>query len=118
MLELGARLGLKWLDAKPFSVESKARRKAKRAAKRKARKGEPLTDDEVILMEPTLRTSTKAGGAAGAGTIVLAVIGVFFPDFVSTLTPDQALWIGGVVTAVIGWVTARFSRTAKNPGVL
>ena len=70
--------------------------------------------------EPTiaLRTSTKAGGTATIGTVVLGLAGVFFPMTVDNLTPEQALWIGAAITSAIGWITARFVKSPAVPGKL
>jgi hypothetical protein len=80
-----------------------------------------LPSGEVVMREePVLpwRTSTKAGGTAGIGTLVLGLVGVFFPDAMNSLTPEQAMWIGGAITTLVAWVTARFTRSPANPGRL
>lgn len=120
--ELVGRIGLMWLDKRPLSKESRAHRKAKRAIRKKVRRGEPVTVEEMYLMandnEPTLRTSTKSGGTMGAGTAVIALVGVFFPEAMDKMSPETAAILASAITAGIGWLVARLSKTAKNPGVL
>jgi hypothetical protein len=130
--ELVSRVALAWMDNKPFSEEGRARRKAKREAKRQQRRkegkfmpGEQVKvvfpdGREVARTEPIVqaRVSTKLGGTSGVGTIVLGVAGILFPDFVNSLTPDQALWIGGLITSVIAYFTARFTKSPSAPQAL
>jgi hypothetical protein len=137
-LELIATIANKWIEKRPFSKETRARKKAKRIARRKARRGEELTPEEGILMageisevklpsgevvmreEPVWkkRVSTKTGGTAGVGTVVLGLVGVFFPEAMDSLTPEQAMWIGAAITTAVAWVTARFTRSPSKPGTL
>lgn len=68
--------------------------------------------------EPALRTSTKAGGTMTVGAIVVSLLGSFFPDVLASMSPEAILLWGGLITGAIGWVTARFSKTAQSPGIL
>ena len=119
--ELVGQLGLLWIKHRPFSRASRERRKAKRAVRKKVRRGEPVTVEEMYLMandEPTLRTSTKSGGTMGAGTAIIALIGVFFPEAMDAMSPETAAILASAITAGIGWLVARVSKTATKPGLL
>jgi VIT1/CCC1 family predicted Fe2+/Mn2+ transporter len=70
--------------------------------------GETVTREEPVI---PLRTSTKLGGTTSIGTIVLGMVGVFFPEALDSLTPEQALWIGGLITSVVGYITARLTKS-------
>lgn len=122
--EVVARIALAWMNNRPFSEEARERRKAKRAEKRQRRieRGLPVPEKVKVILpdgtefereEPSipLRTSTKTGSTSSIGTIVLALVGVFFPDVVNNLTAEQALWIGGAITSVIAYVTARVTKS-------
>ena len=121
LAELAGRVGLKALEKFEANKPKREARRAKRAIRKKVRRGEPVTIEEMYMAEqtePTLRTSTKSGGTMGAGTAVIALIGVFFPEAMDNMSPETAAILASAITAGIGWVVARLSKTAKNPGVL
>lgn len=68
--------------------------------------------------EPVLRTSTKAGGSMTVGVIIISLLGSFFPDVLAAMSPEAILLWGSLITGAIGWVVARFSKTARSPGTL
>jgi hypothetical protein len=109
-----------WLLVKPVKriKEARQRRREKRMAESSTvtlASGETLTRTEPTI---PLRTSTKAGGASTIGTVVLGMVGVFFPTALDNLTPEQALWIGAAITSAVAWLTARFVKSPAKPGAL
>lgn len=142
--ELIGRLGLLWLERRPLSKESRARRKAKRAARKKRRRGETLTAEEAQAMagevvklvvdgkeigervEPTIkaRTSTKMLGVGGAflATTAAAVIPNWDAINAGLMAACQSEYgpaIGlGMMAGMLGvnYVTTRFTKSPVVPG--
>ena len=106
-----------WRDWRPFSEE----KRAKRRIRKKVRRGEPVTIEEMYLVtteaEPKFRTSTKAiaGGTILSQIYVQLVTLLPWDGLVAVLTTDEAIAFAAVLAA---GVVARFSKTAKTPGVL
>jgi hypothetical protein len=114
ILELIARGGLKWLDKRPFSDESRERRKTNKARRRK-RKGKKLTHEQEQLLakhgqESPVETSKefismgkyhKAIGVIVGGLVMIIVIR--FPFLAGVIPPgfgDQvAVWLGALLGA-------------------
>ena len=103
-----AKLGLLWIEKRPFSKEARARRKAKRAA-RKSGQDAPVESVE----KPMLKGKKTYLGLLAAGIgIVLGWVGVGEVDastlsaqFVAAL--DQILTVGGLLFAAYGRANAK-----------
>jgi hypothetical protein len=94
--ELVSRIVLTWWDKRPFSEESRARRKAKRRARRARRAdpngtngdadvGEFLEGDEVTTMQIPKHLLSGGGIAAMAIGLLLSYLGV------GVCTPEEAV---------------------------
>lgn len=106
-----------WREWRPFSEE----KRTKRRIRKKVRRGEPVTIEEMYLVttetEPKYRTSTKAlvGGTIISQIYVQLVQLLPWDGMVAVLTTDEAIAFAAVLAAGI---VARFTKTAKNPGVV
>lgn len=63
------------------------------------------------------RTSTNTVVGSGIlGTVYVQLVGLLpYPEVVAALTTPQMVV---VITAVLAWAVARFSKTPANPGAL
>ncbi len=85
--------------------------------RRKKRLRELGIEEDSMALDLGTRTSTNAAAGAGfLGTAYVQLAGLLpYPDLVAALTTPQMVV---VVTTVIAWVVARFTRTPANPGPL
>jgi hypothetical protein len=113
-LELVSRVALAWMNKRPFSKESRARRKAKRAARKG---GEPVDETSEVFNEVEESTMDVQGFVVQS---IMAAIrhGLTAGGLVGIVGSDQSMaQIAGVVALVVGgaWSLWRKWAAAKKP---